>query len=434
MNRLINQQYITGISFTVLTLAGSLWGGVYPTPTEPTLDDYVMTAQKQNAGISSAYNLWEAAVNQIAVVKGFPNPTLSFGYFLENVETAVGPQEYKVGLTQMIPWFGKLGTQGKVQTAQSEILFHRLQQKRLEVESQTKLVYYDNYFLEKAIGITRQNIDLVQNWEWVVQSKYKTALSSHLDVIKTQIELINLKDDLKSLEAKKRPLLQKFQEILNDTTLSEVIIADSLDFLTLELEKTDILNIALEGNPGLLAAGSQVTKQTQALKRARLEYFPDFGLGVDKIGTGEKLDGSGTPVIDSGKDPMVFKISLNLPIWLGKNAKTVRSAKYKKNAAQEFRQSVENTLLTQIENVWYDLTEAERKYNLYKDVLIPKSLESLGASEKAYISDEVDFLTLVDAQRRYLQFSLKYEKSLVDFLKSRSKLETLIGKPIGSKL
>lgn len=430
MNRLIKQQNITGISLTILALVGGLWAGAPPLPTKPALDDYVLAAQKQNAGIRSAYHQWEAAVEQIAVAKGWPNPTLSFGYFLENVETAVGPQEYKVGLTQMIPWFGKLGTQGKVQTAQSEILFHRLQQKRLAVESQTKLVYYDYYFLEKAIEITRQNIDLVQNWEWVVQSKYKTAISSHLDVIKTQIELINLKDDLKSLEGKKRPLLQKFQEILNDTTLSTVFIGDSLEFLTISLEKTQLLKMALGNNPGLLAAGSLVTKQTHALKRARLEYFPDFGLGVDRIGTGESENSP--PPTDSGKDPMVFKVSLSLPIWLGKNAKTVRSAKYKKIAAQEFKQSVENTLLTNIENVWYDLTEAERKFNLYKDILIPKSLESLGASEKAYISDEVDFLTLVDAQRRYLHFSLKYEKSLVDFLKSRSKLETLIGNPIGS--
>ena len=319
MNRLIKQQNITGISLTILALVGGLWAGAPPLPTKPALDDYVLAAQKQNAGIRSAYHQWEAAVEQIAVAKGWPNPSLSFGYFLENVETAVGPQEYKVGLTQMIPWIGKLGTQGKVQTAQSEILFHRLQQKRLAVESQTKLVYYDYYFLEKAIEITRQNIDLVQNWEWVVQSKYKTAISSHLDVIKTQIELINLKDDLKSLEGKKRPLLQKFQEILNDTTLSTVFIGDSLEFLTISLEKTQLLKMALGNNPGLLAAGSLVTKQTHALKRARLEYFPDFGLGVDRIGTGESENSP--PPTDSGKDPMVFKVSLSLPIWLGKNAK-----------------------------------------------------------------------------------------------------------------
>lgn len=310
-------------------------------------------------------------------------------------------------------------------------MFHRLQQKRLKLQSRTELVYYDYYFLLKAIEITRQNIDLVRNWEWVVQSKYKTAISSHLDVIKTQIELINLEDDLKSLQARKRPLLQRFQEILNDTTLLTVFVADSLDFLTINRKKTELLDLALENNHTLLAAGSQVLRQTQALKRARLEYFPDFGLGLESIGTGNK-EMAGVPVTDSGKDPLVFKVSLSLPIWFGKNAKTVRSAKYKRNAARFFKQNEENRLLSDIENVWYDLTEAERKFQLYKQVLIPKSLESLGASEKAYVSDKVDFLTLVDSQRRYLQFSLKYEKSLVDYLKSRSKLELLIGKSLGS--
>lgn len=400
-------------------------------PAEAKLKDYIHYAQENNPGIQAAFNNWKAAIERITVAKGLPNPTLSLGFFLENVETAVGPQEYKVGIVQMIPWLGKLSTQGKIQTAQSEIYFHQLQQKRLAVESQTKLVYYDLYFLEKAIEITGKNIDLVQNWEWVVQSKYKTAISSHLDVIKTQIELINLNDELKTLEGKRKPLMRKFQEILNDRTLTEVFIEDSLEFINVDLEKSELLKIAFISNPGLLAAGSQVSKQSHVLRRAKLEYFPDFGLGIDRIGTGEKLK-DGIPVAGSGKDPLVFKLSLNIPIWLGKNAKTVQSAKYKKYSAEAYRQNVENSLLTDIENIWYDLIEAERKYNLYKNILIPKSLESLGASEKAYIIDEVDFLTLVDAQRRYLHFSLKYEKSLVDYLKSRSKLETLIGNPIGS--
>ena len=64
---------------------------------------------------------------------------------------------------------------------------------------------------------------------------------------------------------------------------------------------------------------------------------------------------------------------------------------------------------------------------LYQNVLIPKGLESLGATEKAYRSDKIDFLSLVDAQRRLLKFQMKYEKALINYLKSKSKLTILIG-------
>jgi outer membrane protein TolC len=64
---------------------------------------------------------------------------------------------------------------------------------------------------------------------------------------------------------------------------------------------------------------------------------------------------------------------------------------------------------------------------LYQNVLIPKGLESLGATEKAYRSDKIDFLSLVDAQQRLLTFQMKYEKALINYLKAKCKLYILTG-------
>lgn len=73
------------------------------------------------------------------------------------------------------------------------------------------------------------------------------------------------------------------------------------------------------------------------------------------------------------------------------------------------------------------MDDARRKIELYGNELIPKSRESLGASEKAYISDKADFLTLIDAQRRLLQFKLEYEKAIVSYLTHEAILESFLG-------
>merc|ERR1711974_383443 len=52
-------------------------------------------------------------MQKVAQVNNLPDPTFSFGYFISPVETRVGPQRAKVGLTQMFPWFGTLKTAGK---------------------------------------------------------------------------------------------------------------------------------------------------------------------------------------------------------------------------------------------------------------------------------------------------------------------------------
>ena len=80
-----------------------------------------------------------------------------------------------------------------------------------------------------------------------------------------------------------------------------------------------------------------------------------------------------------------------------------------------------------MEKVIYDLEESSRQIQLYRDLLIPKGLESLGVTEIAYRTDKIDFIALVDAQRRLLQFQMKYEKAVVDYLKAQSRLSLLTG-------
>ncbi len=396
-------------------------------PIIPTLENYILLAQKQNAGLQSAYKDWESAINQISVKKGLPNPTLSFGYFLENIETAVGPQEMKIGITQMVPWFGKLKTKGEIQAFQVEILFQMLQQKRLTLEHKIRTVYYDYYYLTKAINITKQNIVLVQNWEWVIQSKYITAKAKHPDFIKTQIELINLQDELASLKAKEKPIIQQFQSLLNDESITEIHLLDSLLFEENTFFETGMTENNFVLNPTLISAEQSIYQAQSAEKQARLNFFPDFGFGIESIGTGSKSV-NGFPVTDSGKDPLVFKVSLSLPLWFNNTSQSVKSAKKIKQSTVHEKQEILNRLKAEWESEVFNLSETKRKLVLYRDVLLPKSMESLGASEKAYISDTVDFLTLIDAQRRHLKFKLKYEESLVKYLKSKSKLNTLIGK------
>ncbi|MBT7185585.1 MAG: TolC family protein, partial [Candidatus Marinimicrobia bacterium] len=101
-----------------------------------------------------------------------------------------------------------------------------------------------------------------------------------------------------------------------------------------------------------------------------------------------------------------------------------------KESIEQKINSVENELTIKLEKILYELKESERQVKLYQNVLIPKGLESLGATEKAYRSDKIDFLSLVDAQQRLLTFQMKYEKALIDYLKAKSKLSVLTGEKI----
>ena len=65
--------------------------------------------------------------------------------------------------------------------------------------------------------------------------------------------------------------------------------------------------------------------------------------------------------------------------------------------------------------------------------MIPKAKEMLEASEVAYRSGTVDFLSLIDAQRTLLEFELSYERAVTTNLQKLAQLEMLVGEQLGGK-
>ena len=388
-------------------------------PSDPDLDDYVRFALQHNPTVQAAYAKWEAAIEKIVVAKSLPDPRLDFGYFFEHVETKEGPQEYKIGLKQMIPWFGKLRLQGDIQALHAEAYFQLLQSAINDLCYKIRTVTYEVYYLDKSVDITRQNINLVQNWEVVVGNKYKTALVGHPDLIKTQIERIKLQDDLLTLEDKYDPLMETMRALLNIDTLSTLYSLDTLTFSPPQFSRQELHQIMLNNNPDF--KGLNMTHQASSLsvKRAKLNYYPDLGIGIDYIETGS-----------SPKDPLVGMISLSFPLWFQKQKADISAARYIRRSIEERVLEAKNRLQVDFEKVWFELEDAQRKMVLYTDNLIPKSLESLRASEKAYIADKADFLNLIDAQRLYLKFLLEYERSLVRYVTAYAKLENLTGRKL----
>ena len=77
------------------------------------LNDYLAYAALNNPQLEAAFNRWKAALEMVSQAHTLPDPRFNYGYFIQEVETRVGPQEHRVGISQMFPWFGKLKLRGE---------------------------------------------------------------------------------------------------------------------------------------------------------------------------------------------------------------------------------------------------------------------------------------------------------------------------------
>jgi hypothetical protein len=57
-----------------------------------TLSDYLEYAALSNPGLEAAFNDWKRAVEKVPQVRSLPDPRFTYAYYIQEVETRVGPQ------------------------------------------------------------------------------------------------------------------------------------------------------------------------------------------------------------------------------------------------------------------------------------------------------------------------------------------------------
>jgi outer membrane protein TolC len=389
-----------------------------------TLDEFLAIAALQSPALRQAFYRWRASLEKTGYAGAMPDPMLSYGYFVENVETRVGPQNQKFSLKQSIPWFGTLGSRRAIADEAANAGFRKYQAEKLRLFYDVRAAYYDLYYLGRDIALTKDNLELLKFWGSVALTKYKVALRKHPDVIKAQVELAKLEDRLLTLQDKIGPTVAHLKAVVNLPDTVSIALPMAIDVVEVEIESYQVVSDALQWNPDLKAMMHLIDKEQAEVRLAGKSSLPNFTIGVDYIETGEALDPS---MKGSGKDPWTIGVGINLPIWFGKNGARKNEARAKLQAAEYGFADAQRKLQALVEKIVFQYSDALRKTQLYRDGLIPKAEQALKASYTAYQAAEIDFLSLLDAQRQLLAFQLQFERALVDLARHRAEIEMLTG-------
>jgi len=404
-------------------LAGNPQSGSYSN-TPVTLQDYLRLAALNNAGLKAEFEQWKAALEQIPQAKALPDPRFTYGYFIEEVETRVGPQRHMFDIMQTFPWFGTIEARTDQATATAKAAYKRYNAKKLQLFQQVKHAFYEYDYLAKAIRITEQNLELMIHFEEVARTRYATATTTHPDVIHAQIELAILEDRLKSLQELKPSITARLNSILNRSISSDLPWPESPKYQFVSVEFRELQAVIQRNNPNLQAVAYEIEAARNGEKLAKKNSYPDIGIGLSYIDTAHAL---ASGVDDSGKDPFIAMISLNLPIWTDSYKAARRQATAHVRQKVQEKVQMENTLYARGQELLYELYDGDRKIRLYGDVVIPKVKEMLTVSEAAYKAGKIDFLSLIDAQRMLLKYELYRERLTSENAQRLAELESLAG-------
>lgn len=378
---------------------------------ESGLLDYLRLAEARSPALAAAYQRWQAVRERVLQASAWPDPMVRYGYFAQEIETALGPQKHRIGLSQTVPWFGKTALRGEIQTEAARAAEQRYRDARVQLFARVARAYYESAHLSRAIEVTEGFQLLLEHEERLARTRFKTGLITNADLIKAQVELAALEDRLRSLRDRRRPLAAQLNAALGRRADARLPWPVPMVEPPSELpDDSEVLERVRTSSPELAALDHEVRGDDRALALARRNRLPDVTLGVETV----VIDRSSlTDFSDSGQDAWIASLSFPFPVS-SKYGAAIREAQARRSARLRSREDLERELAARAELALYELRDAERRIELYDTALIPKAQQALGAATSAYRAANLGFLELLDAQRLLLRFELDLARARAD--------------------
>ena len=95
-----------------------------------------------------------------------------------------------------------------------------------------------------------------------------------------------------------------------------------------------------------------------------------------------------------------------MPIWRDKIAAQIAEAQAGKRASEARLSAEQIALAVEFAEKTFMFRESSRNLALLQERLLPKARQSLEVGRAAYLSGQIDFLSLISAQRTLLEFQL----------------------------
>lgn len=374
-----------------------------------------------NPEIRAAKARWEATKAAIPQAKSLENPVISV-MFDRIPDSSVNPgtsMERVYSITQEFPYPGKLGLMGKMAEKEAQMIFEEYKGKERDVIRDIKTAYYDLFMIYKSIEVNLETKEILHHLSKIAEAKYATGLVSQWDVLKAQIELSQLANEIIILNQEKESVRARINRLLNvpvESPLGEPeSINDQKNVPSIEL----MGELALQERPELKGMERFIEKEETGLNLAKKGYYPDFMVRLAQ----REEDGSAAG--------WIAEFGVRIPLWFRtKQDYAVKESVSRLESAKNEYQGMKNMVSFEIKDALVKIRSAKSLVDLHKSTHIPQSEQALSGARIAYETGRVDFFALMESWKTVKSYKLDYYKSLATFEQAWADLERAVGREL----
>lgn len=349
-------------------------------------------------------------------VSNLPVPTFAF-----NREPMT---EKMIGLSQQIPFPGKLKRMAEAESKEVEMIELELIDAKNQIRKELTQSYNELRFTRKSIEILENTQSLLQKMSEIVSTQFIVSKASQQNLLKIELELTNLQRMTEELRAMEKTHLAMINAFLFRSPDSPIQTKNFLEMEIKTLELKDLLDIALISNPMLKSTNVEKEKSQIEEKLAKYEGLPMFNLSA-KYAFRDKINGM--PM----DDLFSFMIDISLPLNYGgkvsaKIEETQLTQKYFQQKYDLSLQVITASLASSISKI----NSLSHRIKLIEEGSLIQAKENLKTALTEYQVGKIDFLNVIDAQMELLKIENELYRLKTDYLNEMAELEYLVGTKI----
>ena len=363
-----------------------------------------------------------ATLEKAPQVNQRPDPEIGIGVFPLPVETRLGGQTLRLSAMQMFPWPGTLDSKEAVVLAEAKVQHQRISAAELELHYQIGQAYFKLYEIKESRLIIERNLVLLETLERLALVKVESGSAIAADVLRVQLQIEALKQELEIWKTKVVAPTTTINQILNRPLDQTILIADSLDFAIIAINRDSLMKNIVENHPmlHLFDLQQEVSKEAIALNAAGQK--PSFGVGLDYITVDKRSDAM---PVRNGRDILQVKGVLRIPLYKGKYEAKEKEEQFKIEAINHKKEDLLSHFKANIEIAFATYEASKLQIALYqKQIALTQA--TIRILETNYSTNAKSFDELLRLQMDLIDYDLKTLRAIVQSHLAKSDMERYI--------
>ena len=371
---------------------------------EDSLAVYIAEAIRNNPGLKSEYQAYQAQMANAQGAGVLSDPQLSVGLFPQAMHHVNGKQLATITIMQMFPWFGTLKAGREQMEYKAQEAYQKFREKSLSTAFSVEKQWYSILATQEKVKAVKRKRALLNDIKKVAIYLYKNYTAGRdtkmSDQLRLDAEEERLKEQTESLETQLTLQKQQFNITLHRQPNAALSLPDSIP-----LRQMPTFNwTEIERNNPKLAQYSAIQKAFKSQEeQTRAKGMPMIGVGLQYTLNG-KVDMPMMPNMN-GKDMVMPMVSVTIPIYRKKITSAIHSAQLMERSAAYNYQNQLDALQSTYLSIEQRADDIKRKLKLYESEvsLLNRTLELM---QKEYATGAASLTDILQTTREGIDYDL----------------------------